>query len=84
MRLLDHQEIRGRFDDAKLRRVTLRRLTQRAELAFGERVAALAVADCARCIDQRMREPLGAVAIMLQQVQRHPLRSFRPDTGEAA
>ena len=45
LRLLDHQQVGGRFDDAQQRRIAPRRRADRAELGLGERVAALAVPD---------------------------------------
>ncbi len=84
LRLLDHQQVGGRLDDAQLCRIALARPAKRAERVFGERVAAFAVMNGTRCRHERLRQPQRAVAVMLQQVQRHPLRGLRPDTGQAA
>jgi hypothetical protein len=40
--------------------------------------------DRARGRFQCRREPLPALAVVLQQMQRHALRGFRSDAGQAA
>ena len=51
---------------------------------FGERIAPLAIAHGRGGVLQRVREPHRAVAIVLEEVQRHPLRGLGSDSRQAA
>ena len=52
-------------------------------VGFGEGVAALAMADAHDCALQRRGDPARAVAVVLQQVERHALRRLDADAGQA-
>ena len=53
-RLLDGDDVGGRFDHAELRDVALTRGADAAQLAFREHAAALAVADVQERFGQRL------------------------------
>ena len=81
-RLLDHQLICRRLDDAQLLRVALRIGARLANFQLGQRVAACAVADSLHRSQQRLAQPHCRLAIVLQQMERDALRRAWPDARQ--
>src|SRR5664279_1382266 len=59
-------------------------MTEGAKRISGERVATLAVTNLMHGARQCLAQTLGAVTIVLQQMQRHPLRRLGTYAGQAA
>ena len=66
--------IGGRFNNTKQARVAFRVEAGLADHVFGKSVATLAVANPRDGVLQRAGQLIGAITIMLQQVERHSLR----------
>src|ERR1700722_2857816 len=83
-RLLDGDDVGGRFYDAELRDVPLIRRASGAQFAFRQHAAALAMPDGAEGLRQSLRENPAAVAIALQQIKGHALRRLRADARQTS
>ena len=83
-RLLDRDDVGGRFDDAERRGVAPRRGADFAELAIRQHAAAPAVHDVRRRVLEGARERAAAVAVALEQVESHALGRLRADARQDA
>jgi hypothetical protein len=83
VRLLHADGIDRHFDDAQLRRVASRRKAAFANLGLGEVVAAGTVMQVLQRRIEPSRQPIGTIAVALQQVIGHALRRLRADARQA-
>ena len=83
-RLFDDPDIGRVFDDTDDTFVACRVRADVAEGLFGQGPAIAALADVVDRLQQRFGQRVGALAVFLQQVEGHPLRSFRADAGQTA
>ena len=81
-RLLDHQLVGRGLDDAQHGRVAPRRRTDVADLFFGERIAAAALAHACQGIGEARGQVAAGVAVALQQMQRIALGRLGSDPGQ--
>src|ERR1044071_4432291 len=82
-RLLDREQIRRRLDDADLARLAPLARAEAANRLLGRHPAALAIADRAQRLLEHVRETVTALAILVEQVKRHPLGRLRANTRKA-
>src|SRR5258706_1476679 len=80
--LLDHGEIRRRLDHAQQRGIAARRAAQSADFFLGEVVALCAAPYRRHGFGQGLRELVGTVTVVLQELVGHALRRSRPDAGQ--
>src|SRR3990167_1459213 len=82
--LLDGKHLQRPFDHTEQCIISARVGALRAQGIFTQGPAPLTVAYALHRRHQRLRQAHTAMAITLQQLQRHTLRSLLPDTGENA
>jgi hypothetical protein len=81
--LLDRELVDRRFDDAEQTAFARRARAQRADGFLAEGAAARAVSDALDRERETLGESLRTGAIPFEHVERHALRGFRADAGQA-
>src|SRR5690606_9818325 len=81
-RLLDREQIGRRLDDADLAAVTPLARTKAAARFFGEHPAQLAVANALHRAVEHGGKALAAVAVLVEEMERHALRRLAADAGQ--
>jgi len=81
---LDRDDIGGRLDGTQERRIPLRCGADHAQLTFCQHATAPAAGNRLEGGSERLGEGVCSRAPLLQQVERHALRSLRAHSGQAA
>jgi hypothetical protein len=83
VRAFDREKIGRRLEHADLRRIALRAAAEAAYRLLRQHPTALAVPNRLRRRIERAGEPPRGLALAVEQMERHPLRRFLADAGQA-